>query len=254
MCLIAFAFKVHPQYPLILIANRDEFYQRPTRSAQFWEEEGYPEILAGKDLTANGTWLGVNRSGKWAALTNYRDLNHLKKNPPSRGALTLDYLKTDISAHEYLNKIKENAQEYNDFNLLVGNREELLYYSNVSDSIIKIRPGIHGVSNALLNFPWRKLEIAKTELKTHLDQNNLDPKALFHILSDQTQEEEAYLPETGLPKEREKTISSIFITSKDYGTKCSTLLFLNNEGQIRFLERSFTPSTNQISKEEKFVF
>ncbi len=254
MCLISFAYKVHPEYPLILIANRDEFYNRPAREARFWEEEGYPEILAGKDLSAGGTWMGVDKSGRWSALTNYRDLSRLKKDPPSRGDLALNFLKQDISGRVYLNKVRDNAQEFNDFNLLISDSHELLHYSNVTDRITVLQPGIHGLSNALMNTPWPKVEMVKKELGSAVSGNNLNPSHLFEILADETKAEDRQLPETGLPIELERAVSPAFITSNGYGTRCSTLLLINRHGEIVFTERVFEPGTGKIAGERIFEF
>lgn len=165
MCLITFSYKNHPFYKLIVAANRDEFYQRPTRAAQFWTDEQLPDILAGKDLKANGTWMGVSKTGRWGALTNYRDPSNINENAPSRGDLVLDYLKSDSNERAYLKEIKDNGKKYNGFNLLIGGKDSLYHFSNETNSIKEIEPGIHGVSNALLDTNWPKLDHAKKNWK-----------------------------------------------------------------------------------------
>lgn len=252
MCLITFAYKKHPSYALILLANRDEFYERPTRKAQFWVDEGSPDILAGKDLEAGGTWLGVHKNGRWALLTNYRDLTNLKENPPSRGDLALNFLKSEDSASQYLFLIQESAHLYNGYNLLVGDKESILHYSNYSDKITAITPGVHGLSNALLNTAWPKLEIAKSALSQHIHQNKIDSNSLFNILMNETKAQETELPETGLSKEMERAVSSIFINTKNYGTRCSTLLLIDNAGNIEFTERRFKPNSTTVIDEQIF--
>lgn len=239
MCLISVAFKVHPQYPVILIANRDETYSRPSRQGQFWVEEGYPDILAGKDLEAGGTWLGVHKEGKWAALTNYRSIENIKANAPSRGELVLDFLKQEMSAKTYLDQIKEKGNTYSGFNLLVGDAEEVFHYSNISDAVTQLTPGIHGLSNALLNTPWPKLQRANRRLQTVIKNEEVPTEDLFDILKDSTQAEESQLPETGLPLALEKAVSSIFITSENYGTRCSTVFLMQKNGRKEFYERTY---------------
>ncbi|MDZ7806331.1 MAG: NRDE family protein [Gracilimonas sp.] len=145
MCLITFAYKKHPKYELILAGNRDEFYGRPTRSAQFWTDEGHPDILAGKDLEAGGTWLGIHKDGRWGALTNYRDPTIIKEDPPSRGELVMNYLTSDSSAIEYLQDLSTSAQDYNGFNLLLWDSGHFYHFSNQSKRMSTIEPGIHGL-------------------------------------------------------------------------------------------------------------
>ena len=254
MCLIVFAYKTHPEYKLILAANRDEFYKRPTREAQFWEEEGYPDILAGKDLEAGGTWMGINKAGNWSALTNYRDFSFHKENPPSRGDLVMDYLKLSSNAEEYIDKIKSNAALYNGFNILVGDDEHLLHYSNFSKTVTAIEPGIHGVSNALLDTPWVKLEQAKADLKKVVAQTEIDTEELFLLLKNDQRAPDESLPQTGLEPEMEKAVSSVFIKTDVYGTRCSTLLLIKNDGSTEFVERRYIAGTEEVEEESAFNF
>src|SRR5690554_1340512 len=252
MCLIAFAYKSHPDYPLILITNRDEFYNRPTRKAQFWIKEGHPEILAGKDLTANGTWFGVHKNGKWAILTNYRDLNNVKNDVPSRGDLVLNYLKSNLSVRDYATKIKKDADKYNGFNLLIGDKNDIIHYTNELDLITLVPHGVHGLSNSLLNTPWTKTENSKAQLQDLIAEDNLDIDQLFEILLDETKADDEDLPETGLSKAMEKAISSSFIITPDYGTRCSTILMIDTDGKIAFIERTFKTGTKDIEDEVRF--
>lgn len=252
MCLIAFAYKTHPDYPLILIANRDEFYKRPARRAQYWVDEGYPDILAGKDLTAGGTWMGLRTNGAWAALTNHRDLGRIKENPPSRGALVLNYLKGDLTAGQYLNQIQEAAPQYNGFNLLAGDKNSVFHFSNESEGITELKPGVHGLSNALLNTPWPKLEKAKSDLSRIVENNAIHPDYLFAILTDDERADPAELPQTGLSPEMEQAVSSIFIKTEGYGTRCSTLLLIDKKGGIEFTERRYIPGTAALEGEQHF--
>jgi uncharacterized protein with NRDE domain len=252
MCLITFAYKSHPKYSLILAGNRDEFYGRPTRKATFWRDENHPEILAGKDLEAGGTWLGVHKDGRWAALTNYRDPSIQKEDPPSRGALVLDYLKYNQTAMEYLDEIAPVAGEYNGFNLLLWDAKNFYHYCNHSKKVTIIKEGIHGLSNALLDTPWPKLTSANQQLEKIVQADNLNKERLFELLSDDTLADEGELPVTGISKELEKAISSIFIKTDRYGSRCSTLLLIDKEGGIDFTERSFEPGTATIKTEQHF--
>ncbi len=254
MCLITFAFKKHPDFPLILVTNRDEFYGRKTRAAKEWTEEGYPNIIAGKDLRAGGTWMGINKNGRWAALTNYRDIDNHKENAPSRGDLVLDFLKTNQPAPEYLKKIEKIGDTFNGFNLLLGQDENIYYYSNYGDGITEVDAGFHGLSNALLNTPWEKTVNATNDLKKLVDKNDIETKALFNIMMNDTKAGEHELPKTGLPLKMEKAVSSIFINTPDYGTRCTTILLKDNNGHYTYIERRFEPGTKTIVGESVFKF
>ena len=251
MCLIAFAFKAHPEYDLILIANRDEFYERPTRAAQFWTEENLPDLLAGKDLQGGGTWMGITKEGKWGALTNYRDPSWKRDNPPTRGNIVLDYLTTDASPSDYINHLQKTAQQYEGFNVLTGNGDQLFHYSNADDKITELESGIHGVSNAVLDTPWPKLEFVKSELAAFVDQNRINPEMLFQILENQQEAEDEALPKTGIPYEWEKAISPVFIQTENYGTRCSSLLLIKKDGSKTFIERRFS-AMGEILEENEF--
>lgn len=253
MCLIVFAYKTHSQYKLILAANRDEFYKRPTRPAQFWIEEGHPDILAGKDLEAGGTWMGISKDGAWSALTNYRDFSDIKENPPSRGELVLNYLKDKSGPSAYLDQIRDSANDYNGFNLLLGNEDSLLHYSNHSDRITEIQPGIHGVSNALLDTPWTKLEQAKSDLSEAIKKEEPAVEDLFSLLKNDTTAPDNELPETGLPYELEKAVSSVFIKTDNYGTRCSTVLLIDYQGNYTLTERRYDPATSGILEENSYT-
>ncbi|MFY0683355.1 MAG: NRDE family protein [Balneola sp.] len=252
MCLIVFSYKTHPKYKLIVAANRDEFYKRPTRSAQFWNDEGHSQILAGKDLQANGTWMGVSKSGKWGALTNYRDPSNINENAPTRGTLVLDFLKEDDSLNGYLQKLQGSAQDYNGFNLLAGDTEKLYHYSNETQNITELNPGIHGVSNALLNTSWPKLDYAKTALQEVTSNQDFKKEDLFRILKNSGKAPDDQLPSTGITRELEKAISSVFIKTDNYGTLCSTLLMVDYDGQASFTERRYDSATSNIIEENTF--
>lgn len=237
MCLIAFAYNVHPSYRLILAANRDEFYERPSSSADFWNH--VPQILAGRDLKNGGTWLGVTRNGKFAAVTNYRDPASLKSGAPSRGKLVSDYLRGDRHADDYLKKISSRADLYNGFNLLAGDDNDLFVFSNRGEKQ-KLVPGIYGLSNHLLNTPWPKVSRAKRMIRAALGKKGADlEEELFHALADRRVPPDEKLPSTGIGPEWERILSAIFIESPIYGTRSSTVLLIGKNRRVRFVEKVF---------------
>lgn len=238
MCLVLFAYQSHPEYRLILAANRDEFYDRPTRPAAFWNDT--PEILAGQDLKAGGTWMGITKTGRLAAITNYREAGLTKENAPSRGDLVKDFLRGRSRPHDYLKTVQERGQIYNGFNLIIGDTKSLFYYSNRDGNIRKVEPGIHGLSNHLLNTPWPKTSHGTFKLHTLLNQNEeFSPENIFAILADRSKPSDKELPDTGVGLEWEKVLSPIFIASDIYGTRCSSIVLWKDTGEITFLERTF---------------
>lgn len=246
MCLLIFAFKAHPTYKLILAANRDEYYDRPTASAGFWDEAPY--LLAGKDLRAGGTWFGITKTGKMAAITNYRDPASIKENAPSRGEILSDYLLGQDGPDAYLKKLSKKADVYNGFNLVLGEREHLIWYSNRDGELHNLSPGIYGLSNHLLDTPWPKVSLSKDALATHISGGKEpSPEILFRILSDRTLPEDDRLPSTGVDLEWERILSPVFIESPDYGTRSSTLLFIDQHDHVAFFEKTFTPRNEKVS-------
>ena len=256
MCLILLAIKSHPVYDLIIAANRDEFYHRPTADASFWDD--HPHVLAGRDLNAMGTWMGVNLYGQTAMITNYRDLKNIKPQAPSRGKLVADFL-IDKALHEdeYLENLKVNSHQYNGYNLLFGTRDMMVYYSNVSNHYQKLSSGIFGLSNHFLDTDWPKVERGKKALKTLINKNDeLEPEGLFEALYDDIKAPDHLLPDTGVGMDMEKMLSPIFIKSPDYGSRCSTILLADKKGNWYFYERvynvkDFSFRTNEFSFREK---
>lgn len=238
MCVIYLAYKQDPDHPLILLANRDEFYDRPTAYAVHWQD--HPSILAGRDLVAGGTWLGVTKTGRFAAVTNYRDLS-VPTGRISRGNLVADFLKSDIPAEIYLAAIQANAREYSGFNLLLGemnsNTNELFYFSNRGQVIRKLEHGIYGLSNHFLDTPWPKVTKGKVRLGEIINTQNTEH--LFDLLADESLARDEDLPDTGIGYEREKALSAIFIKTPVYGTRCSTVLTFDREFNFKFEERVF---------------
>ncbi len=238
MCLIAFAYNIHPVYRLILISNRDEFYNRPTLPLGFWKN--YPDIIAGKDLKGNGTWMGITQNGLFSAVTNLRDPTALHENATSRGLLVKNFLCNKILPKLYLQKIKKNKKNYNPFNILIGNKKDFYYYSNIQDKIIKLSPGLYGLSNHLLDTPWPKVLNIKKKLKEiiYLEKES-DPEILFNILENRSFYPQKKLPNTGIGCELERLLSPIFVVSKDYGTRCSSIVFIKHSGRITIMERTY---------------
>jgi len=238
MCLILFAHKVHPDYPLVLAGNRDEFYARPTAPAGFWPES--PELLAGRDLVGGGTWLGVTRSGRLAAVANYRQPEARQRSVRSRGQLTVDFLRGTTAPADYLATVARRREDYRGFNLLAAAGGEIAYYSNLEGVVRILPPGIYGLSNALLDTPWPKVVGGKAALAAILAAPGPpDPEPLFALLSDTTRPADSLLPETGVGLERERVLSSRFVLSADYGTRASTVVLVDRKGEAVFVERSF---------------
>jgi len=252
MCLIVFANNVHPKYKLIFAANRDEFYNRPSEQAEFWKE--YPDLLAGKDLQAGGTWLGITKQGKFAAITNFRDLKNHANDAPSRGQLTLDFLINDDSPGEYYNKLKPALNDFNGFNLLLGNVDELFYLSNKTKELQKLQTGIHGISNAILNTPWPKVERSKRHLESLIQQEDINVWEVIAILKDTSIAKDEELPDTGVGLDLERMLSPVFIKSEKYGTRCSSVVMVDKENNVKFVEKFFFDGIGNFSnKEYKFT-
>lgn len=235
MCLIVFAWKLIPDCPLVLAANRDEFFNRPSRAASWWDD--HPDVYAGRDLQAGGTWLGMNRQGRFAALTNIRNGGERRSDVRSRGELVADFLRSEQSAGDYLSGVRELAHQYNGFNLLVGDGEHLFCLSNAGDKLpLELEPGIYGLSNGALDTPWPKVVRAKAQFASLLCQGAPDD-AYFEMLSDTTRAADNRLPDTGVSLEWERLLSPICIESDNYGTRASTLLRVRSGGQAQLLER-----------------
>ncbi|MEH7379539.1 NRDE family protein [Bacillus sp. JJ1533] len=238
MCLILFAYQSHPVYKLIVAANRDEFLQRPTAPAHFWEDE--PSLLAGRDLEKMGTWMGVTKVGRFAAITNYRDPNETSDGKQSRGKLVKDALTYHGKIADYMKKLEKTYSRYPGYNLLVGDLNQLYYYSNVGKSLEKVKPGIHGLSNDLLNTSWPKVEKGKEGLAQMIKGDNL-AQNLLELLQNTDRPNDHLLPKTGVSLEWERILSSLFIQTKGYGTRSSTILLMSDT-DIQYVERTFSGS------------
>ena len=255
MCLILLSYKIHPDYRLILAANRDEFYNRPTAPLDYWAD--HPDVLAGRDLKGNGTWLGVTRSGHIAAITNYREPAAHMQNAPSRGLLIRDFLTGNASPERYLRAVSKMSQVYNGFNLIAGDPSGLYYYSNRAARTQQLRPGIYGISNHLLDTSWPKLKKGKMRLQGQLNgTEKIDPKKIFEMLSDNSLPPDDELPDTGVGLEWERILSPLFISSPDYGTRSSSVVLLDKSGRVTIRERAFFNTGDEIKEGEtrKFSF
>lgn len=238
MCLIVFAWHVIPDMPLIAAGNRDEFYDRPAKPADWWED--YPQIYAGRDLQGGGTWIGVTRDGRFAALTNIRAPSEMRDDAPSRGALVTNFLAGTMSPDEYIAELKTHQQNYNGFNLLIGDSKQLVWFSNRGDGDERngkaLGPGIYGLSNSLLDCAWPKVVRTKAQFASLLCQGAPED-AYFEMLTDTTCASDCRLPKTGVSIERERLLSAVCIESPDYGTRVSTLVKLNGGAQPVLIER-----------------
>lgn len=238
MCLILLASNVHPDYRLVLAANRDEFFARPTAPAAFWDDA--PQVLAGRDLKSGGTWLGITKTGRIAALTNYRDPRSYRHAAPSRGQLASGFLRGSQSAAAYLEFLEREGAGYNGFNLVFGEPGHLCHFSNRAALSSSLAPGIHGISNHLLDTPWPKVTRGKGALERLVATGKtLSPDELFAILADRTFAPDHLLPDTGVGMKRERLLSPLFIASPDYGTRSSTIILIDRENRVTFSERTF---------------
>jgi uncharacterized protein with NRDE domain len=248
MCLIVFANNVLEDYKLIFAANRDEFYNRPSEQAEFWKE--YPDLLAGKDLQAGGTWMGITKQGRFAAITNFRDLKNHRNDAPSRGNLTLDFLVNDIHPEDYYNSLKSELENFNGFNLILGTVDELYYFSNKTENLNKLEPGIYGISNALLDTSWPKVDKSKRQLQHLIEQKNIHPWEILNLLDDTSLARDEDLPDTGVGIELERILSPIFIKSENYGTRSSTIFTVDNHNNARFVEKTYFANTGRFSNRD----
>jgi len=256
MCLIVCAFHYQPRYPLVIAANRDEFYSRPTRDAHFWSLKGdQPDLLAGQDLSKGGTWLGLTRDGRFAAVTNIRSPNP-KTSRMSRGDLTRRFLLGDQPPADYLARVQDSLTEYAGFNLLVGDRQSLYFLNSDDGEIRNLQPGIYGLSNGTLDSDWPKIRHSRSALRNLLDQDQaLDTASVISIMMDEEPADERQLPETGVSRELERLLSPVFIRNpqRNYGTRCSTAVIVDQRGMVRFCEQNYGADT-KITARQYFQF
>lgn len=251
MCIAYLALNTHPDWPLLVAANRDEFHARPARPAGPWA--GHPDVIAGIDLDAGGTWLGVTRQGRFGFLTNYREPGTHIDNAPSRGALVSDYLTASTDPVAYASQVSHRADAYNGFNLIVGNLNTACYLSNRAPNRtpLTLGPGRYVVSNHLLDTPWPKAERLRQAFE-QLDMDGLTRslRVVFATLKDTTAADDASLPDTGLDKTLERLLSSPFIISPDYGTRCSSVIAIHRSGRALFSEISYDPQGRETQRHD----
>lgn len=252
MCLVNFHFQDHPVYQLIVVANRDEFYTRPTAPAQFWEDA--PHIMAGRDLQQMGTWLGVTKEGRFAALTNYRNPSLPETGPFSRGDIVRTFLSSKEEPERFVQKLASTKEHYAGYNVIVGDRHRLFHYNNILDKMQDIPFGTHSLSNHSLNTPWPKVVKGKERLGEYVRNNSSEMQldSLFRIVMDRQMAEDYMLPDTGVGLEMERMLSPMFIESDGYGTRSSTVLLIGNNGKVTFAERTFHEGA--LHSERQFEF
>ncbi len=248
MCLIIFSYKNHSKYPLIIAANRDEYYSRPTKPADFWED--HPTICGGIDEKFSGTWLGITQTGTIGMITNYRNPNSHREGLHSRGLLIKSYLTGKMSDDKFISNIQTTKDDYNGYNLLFGNMNNFYWYSNTVDEIKKITPGIFGLSNHLLDSPWPKVMRGKKLLSQCMERPEMEISAIMDILKDREIPDDAKLPATGVGLEIERVLSPIFITSPIYGTRSSTVILVDENGEVTFREDTYHPKEEKFTKAE----
>ncbi|MBN2432568.1 MAG: NRDE family protein [Acidobacteria bacterium] len=238
MCLILLAVNGRSDYPLVIAANRDEFYERPSRPLAWWPES--PGLLAGRDEHGGGTWLGITRRGRWAAVTNYREVMPPRPDAASRGGLVSDFLRGDDPPAAYLDHVMDRAGGYNGFNLLAGIGTEVWYASNRGGPPQRLTDGVHGLSNHRLNTPWPKVTRGRARMRDILSRPGPpDEAALWALLADRRRPPDPELPDTGVGLDRERELAPLFISGAQYGTRSSSLLWLSTAGHVTLIERTF---------------
>jgi uncharacterized protein with NRDE domain len=261
MCLILIAWQTHSEFPLIVAANRDEFYARRTRPASWWGQA--VSLLAGRDEEAGGTWLGINRRGRFAVVTNVRAPNERNPHATSRGLLVLSALQTSQSMREWFDECVSRAHSFNGFNLVVaepvpvasrGPGSDMVYLSNrLDDGPRRLQPGIYGLSNAFLDTPWPKVTRAVTAFSCQIAQR-VSTENLLRLMADREVAGELELPSTGVPRDWERALSAIQIRANGYGTRATTILTVRRDGLVGFVERSFDAADPDVYSDRRYEF
>lgn len=249
MCLIALGIGQHPDYPLILAANRDEYHARPAKNAHWWPDK--PGIAGGRDLQAGGTWLAIHKSGRFATVTNYRDVQPPRAGLRSRGHLVTGFLDSDLPPAGYLDTIEED--QYAGFNLIVGTLNDVAYLSNREEGQRQLPAGTYGLSNALLDGPWHKVEHSKLALSSMIADRLVDETALMRLMNDRGKAPVAEVETGRLDFQTAHAITAPFIVMPDYGTRCTSVVLADKGGNWRFTERRFDPAGHQAG-ESRFTF
>jgi uncharacterized protein with NRDE domain len=241
MCLILLALGVHSRYPFVLAANRDEFHRRPTAGARHWDDA--PDVLGGRDLEQGGTWLALARRGAFGAVTNYRDPANRMGAPRSRGYLVSDFVRGNASAREHVTEAVARGSEDDGFNLLAADTTGVWYGTNRGAIVRRLDPGVHGLSNHLLDTPWPKVRRAKAAMTGALGEDGTDLEAaLLALLADDRPAPDDELPATGVGLDWERRLSPVFIRAENYGTRASTVVLIDRDGRARLVERTFDPA------------
>ncbi len=249
MCLLVFALRTHPRLPLIVAGNRDEFHARPTQAAHWWPDK--PDIVGGRDLQAGGTWLAAHRSGRFAAVTNHRDARRERSGLRSRGHLVTGFLDADGGAMRYVESIDGNA--YAGFNLLVADGRSAGYLSNRGGGLRELQPGVYGLSNATLDEPWTKVTRTRSRLADLVRKDDVNESSLIRLLGDREKASADEVETNGLSFSMAHALTAPFIVHPEYGTRCSTVMTIDDAGRVRFLERRFGPDGRQ-SGESRYAF
>ena len=248
MCLISFAWRAHPDYRLILAANRDELHARPSSEAHWWPES---DMLAGRDLQAGGTWLAVTRSGRFATVTNYREHQRVSPGQSSRGEIVTNFAGGAAAPLQFVASVAK--ADYAGVSVLAADHENMCYASNRGDDPRSLEPGIYGLGNASLDTPWSKIRRTKATLKSLIEADKANPTELLRMLADRTPAPRDEIEDTDLPFTLEQALSAPFILSDTYGTRCSTTVLIGNDGRVEFFERRFAPD-GSVAGESAFRF
>ncbi|MFL2583887.1 MAG: NRDE family protein [Gammaproteobacteria bacterium] len=252
MCLVLAAYNSHPDYKLVLIANRDEFHNRPSKILHNWDSN--PNILGGKDIEAGGTWLATSAAGRIATITNVRKSNSDVPALRSRGLLVTDFLETSMHIDQFNQKLIQSADNYAGYNLLTFDQSQLCCFNNVTKSVEKLAPGIYTLSNADIHTSWPKTRRIRKNFESLINTSSINfEENLFRIMRDDQQAPDEILPATGVSKRMEKQLSSIFIIGEHYGTRCTSIITIDNRGLLSFYERSYNRDGNVCGNQKLFV-
>jgi uncharacterized protein with NRDE domain len=250
MCTLFLSYKSHSKYKLILLHNRDEFYNRPSVPLHWWDD--IPTILAGRDLQRQGTWLGVSNQGKIAAITNYREMEDVTLKTTSRGDLVKDFLAQEADIQDFTSYLKDNGSEFSGFNLLYGTVDNLFYFTNKAEMTRTLLPGNYGLSNAFLDTPWTKVRSGKNVFERLVSLPQFDSEAAFEIMLSTERSPDNELPDTGFGIDNERFLSSRFIESSFYGTMTTSLVLVDHENNVSFEERTHVPKQQMQSFHFRF--
>jgi uncharacterized protein with NRDE domain len=246
MCLLIVAVDAHPDFSLVLAGHRDEFHERPTAALGWWDEP--EEILAGRDLQAGGTWLGLDRRGRVSVVTNFRAPGSQRDSAPSRGSLVPRFLASGLSASDFTARLAGEADAYSGFNLLAWDGTSLAYCGGPAAGARRLLPGVYGLSNARLDTPWPKVERVRARLRRILAEGTLREGALFRALDDREPAGDTELPDTGVGTDLERLLSAPFIVSPAYGTRCTTVVLVGRDRLVRVNERRYAPDGSTVGR------